>query len=423
MLTSVKVAWGATAVLAAALAVGGYQYASRFASDAEQASGLKSRLRTLEERERALAERLKGARADIARLEGQRAETAASLEDRRKEASRLKADLDKTAASLADSRKELRGARGQLDQARAEVSRLKAELGKASASLADSRKELREARGRLDRARRENARLLASLRDADRYLSEFRADLARAERRIDELGSREVSATEVVASLRSENEKLRRELDAFSGKVRRLDRAGLEAQATRRSLAEKISALRRELEEATRRKEREIAELKASRRLLMEKLKSRIEKKEVALGGKREYISIRMMDRVLFETGSAELTERSRRTLDKIYAGLAPIKDGLVMIEGHADDRKIHGALRGRFPSNWELSLARASAVVRYLQSKGMDPKRLSVIGFSYYRPVDTNLTAVGRSRNRRVEIKLIPPGFSPAAAPALTKQ
>ena len=97
-----------------------------------------------------------------------------------------------------------------------------------------------------------------------------------------------------------------------------------------------------------------------------------------------------------------------------IYASLAPVKDGLIVIEGHADNRPIHGSLVEKFKSNWELSLARAAAVVRYLESKGMDSKRMSVAGYSSFRPLDTNLTPVGRSRNRRVEILLVP-GAGPA--------
>ncbi|MBI2881588.1 MAG: OmpA family protein [Candidatus Tectomicrobia bacterium] len=217
---------------------------------------------------------------------------------------------------------------------------------------------------------------------------------------------------------------MRGELQNFSDRVRELEGASLEVRATRQSLQEKIGQLRRELEEAVRRKEREVQEIRASHQLLREKLKAEIQRQDVTVRQEKEHITIRLVDRVLFETASAELTERSRKTLEGVYEGLKPIRDGLVVVEGHADDRKIHGRLKGKYPSNWELSLARAVAVVRFLESRGMDPRRMAAAGYSYFRPLDTRLTALGRSRNRRVEIKLIPPGFSVAdGAPALMKR
>jgi len=67
--------------------------------------------------------------------------------------------------------------------------------------------------------------------------------------------------------------------------------------------------------------------------------------------------------------------------------------------------------LRDRFPTNWELSTARATAVVRFLQDDGgLNPERLTASGYSYYRPVASNDTEEGRSQNRRIEIILTPP-------------
>ena len=81
-----------------------------------------------------------------------------------------------------------------------------------------------------------------------------------------------------------------------------------------------------------------------------------------------------------------------------------------IAVEGHTDDVQIGSALLERFPTNWELSTARATAVVRFLQEKGnITPERLTACGFSYYRPVATNDTPEGRKQNRRIEIILIP--------------
>ena len=81
-----------------------------------------------------------------------------------------------------------------------------------------------------------------------------------------------------------------------------------------------------------------------------------------------------------------------------------------VRVEGHTDNVRIGGNLRTRFPTNWELSAARATNVVRFLEDKvGMDPKRLEAAGLAENRPVAANDTREGRAQNRRIEIYLLP--------------
>ena len=80
------------------------------------------------------------------------------------------------------------------------------------------------------------------------------------------------------------------------------------------------------------------------------------------------------------------------------------------MVEGHTDNVPIRNALKAKFPSNWELSTARATSVVRFLQDQGgIDPSKLSATGLSYFRPVAANDTPEGREQNRRIEIVLAP--------------
>jgi chemotaxis protein MotB len=81
----------------------------------------------------------------------------------------------------------------------------------------------------------------------------------------------------------------------------------------------------------------------------------------------------------------------------------------MIMVEGHTDDVPIGPKLRDRFPSNWELSAARAATVVRYLQEKGVAPKYLGAAGFSEYRALAPNDSAANRQRNRRIDVVLTP--------------
>ena len=83
-------------------------------------------------------------------------------------------------------------------------------------------------------------------------------------------------------------------------------------------------------------------------------------------------------------------------------------KQDLIRVVGHTDDVRISKQLQRKYPSNWELSAARASSVVRYFQEKhGIDPLRMEAVGVSRYRPITSNTDETGRQRNRRVEVIL----------------
>jgi chemotaxis protein MotB len=123
-------------------------------------------------------------------------------------------------------------------------------------------------------------------------------------------------------------------------------------------------------------------------------------------------LSIRIEAQALFDLGQAELRSEARPILDKIADALAGLPHP-VRIEGHTDNIPLTS---GRFPSNWELSAARAAAVLRHLEGRGVDARRLSAVGYGEWRPVVENDTDEHRQQNRRVEIFMEPP---PRAQPA----
>jgi len=112
-----------------------------------------------------------------------------------------------------------------------------------------------------------------------------------------------------------------------------------------------------------------------------------------------------LTDRVLFDSGLAELKPAATPVLSKVAQILREEGQHQVMVEGHTDPVPIAGSV---FPTNWELSTARASRVVRFLISNGVPSHRLSAAGYAYLHPIASNSTAAGRSRNRRVEIVLL---------------
>ena len=108
---------------------------------------------------------------------------------------------------------------------------------------------------------------------------------------------------------------------------------------------------------------------------------------------------------VLFDSGKAHLKEKAPKILDSMHKILKGMENSII-IEGHTDSVPIHNK---EFDSNWDLSFHRAYSVLKYfINKKKYSPERLSALGNGEYRPVDTNKTEEGRSKNRRIEVNII---------------
>lgn len=131
---------------------------------------------------------------------------------------------------------------------------------------------------------------------------------------------------------------------------------------------------------------------------------------DVAVGTSRDGIVVRLSGSFLFDSGRAELKPNAYPVLDTLAEQLRSLSND-VRIDGHTDSTPIDSP---RFPTNWELSVARAAAITRYLSETGGVPaSRLSAAGFGEFRPVATNDTREGRSQNRRVEVHILAPTAS----------
>jgi len=121
-----------------------------------------------------------------------------------------------------------------------------------------------------------------------------------------------------------------------------------------------------------------------------------------------------------YDSGEASIRPEGYKVLDQLIEYLRTSEDTrMIRVEGHADNVEIGPALKSRYPSNWELSKARASGVLRYLVEKGgVDSARLDSVGYGDGRPTATNATEEGRTSNRRVEILLYAP-TSTSASPS----
>jgi chemotaxis protein MotB len=147
---------------------------------------------------------------------------------------------------------------------------------------------------------------------------------------------------------------------------------------------------------------------------LVEDLKKEIADKQVQVERVRDQLRVEMVDEILFDSGEAVIKPAGLEVLRRVGAVLAKTRGREIEVQGHTDNVRIVGQLAKRFPTNWELSAARATNVARFLQDEAkLDPALLSAAGFSEYRPRAPNDTEEGRRRNRRIEILL-----GPAKAP-----
>jgi chemotaxis protein MotB len=175
-----------------------------------------------------------------------------------------------------------------------------------------------------------------------------------------------------------------------------------------------------ELAEKVAEKEKELVALHSTQDELVSELKNEIADKTVQVERIRDQLRVDLVDEVLFDSGEATLKPAGIAVFGKIGAVLAKATDRRIEVQGHTDNVPITGALAKRFATNWELSAARATNVVRFLQDQAkLDPTRLSASGYSEFRPRGPNDTEAGRRQNRRIEILLIP---IPAAVPPEAK-
>jgi len=168
-----------------------------------------------------------------------------------------------------------------------------------------------------------------------------------------------------------------------------------------------------ELEADIEAKEAKLAKLQATQDELVSELEQEIADGHIQVERLRGQLRVDMVDEILFDSGEATLKPEGQEVLKRVAAVLANA-NRVIQVQGHTDNVPIKGRLAERFPTNWELSAARAVGVVRFLQERaGLDPRTLSATGLSEYRPRESNDTEAGRQKNRRIEILLVPP-FEP---------
>lgn len=400
------------------------------------------------------AEQLSGRESAITRLNQQISELSELLALERKASADLRLNAAQLAAELQDSTAardalmtRVAELTARLDEEKALADKVSSELVDANRVIAADKEKIEMQLRELESIRRDIAalrqvrdeleaqvgQLTLNQKEAEQQLAQTRQELGAARDRSKELEAR--LATEQERTLLAQKEIEQREirLSDLRGELAKEQQLGREAQDQVTILNAQIAALRDQLarlskalevsEEKSKEQQVQIADL--GRRLnlaLASKVEELARYRSEFFGRLREVLGDRpdirvvgdrfvFQSEVLFDPASAELGEPARRQLMPLVAALKElmqkIPDDLnwvLRVDGHTDKRPIATA---QFPSNWELSTARAISVVKFLVDQGIPANRLAATGFGEYQPLDSRDDEVAWRRNRRIELKL----------------
>jgi chemotaxis protein MotB len=245
-------------------------------------------------------------------------------------------------------------------------------------------------------------------------LTALKSEKNALEKEIRELRLKILSLEGKMARLQQDNTNLEEILKAKSGTMSE-QIADLRKQ--NKILKQENEALRAKAQALEVEKTEEILGVKTMYEDLVQDMESEIKKGEITITQLKGKLKVNMVDEILFDSGRATIKPQGVKVLERVGKVLLNVKDQTIRIEGHTDNVPIGADLAKRYPTNWELSVARATAVTRYLQEKiGVDPRLISATGYGPYQPIASNETEQGRTRNRRIEIVLVPKEMAPSS-------
>ena len=203
------------------------------------------------------------------------------------------------------------------------------------------------------------------------------------------------------SKLRSQNDQLEEEMQELEARLRHVAQLKEELEqvrADREAQVAKLAKVKREVQTVGQ-------EIDRITRALEEKFG-----KSLVVTQHQDRLVLTMLGQVLFESGKSQLTPLGLDIMKQVGEVLATLPNKNIQVEGHTDNNPIYGRLQHQYPTNWELSTARATTVLRYLiEQTGMNPKDFGATGYADTRPAVPNDTEEGRAQNRRVEIVLYP--------------
>src|SRR5689334_21716890 len=214
---------------------------------------------------------------------------------------------------------------------------------------------------------------------------------------------------------KSEFEKLQadknQEIDALQKQRDGLDQQTKQLQSQRAALEKQQADLRGEIDSLQRQKSQLEAanqQTKSQYDGLLSNLNEEVKKGQLQVRQYKDMLTVEVAEQLFFDSGRATLKSSGVAVLQKVGEALKGYEDKVIRVVRHTDNVPVSKALQQTFPSNWELSVARATTVVRYLEKAGVPPERMVAAGRAEFEPVADNATDEGRRKNRRIEITLL---------------
>ncbi|MEM9398605.1 MAG: OmpA family protein [Verrucomicrobiota bacterium] len=215
---------------------------------------------------------------------------------------------------------------------------------------------------------------------------------------IENLNLQNDELTQILTGERSKLEEASKQAEILKAREERLKK---QIAATETKLTKERSLF----EEQRKKFEKEMKESEMTQASLEEKLRKTVESQDVLISRLKDKLTVNVASKILFNSGSSTLRKEGKDVLDKVALALAGEDDQIISVEGHTDNVPINTF---RFPSNWDLSAARAIAAVRYLSEVcGIPSEKLTAVGYGEQRPIAPNDSKENKAKNRRIEIVL----------------
>jgi len=294
--------------------------------------------------------------------------------------------------------RQLEASKNRLEGLQKELAAKHEEIAKAEQENQTLNKRMASVAAERDQIKQTNMELENQLGE---YRSRFQAassDLADKDQKIAEMEKNHQSLLSRIDNQENEKQELQRLKNALK-----------EQLGMTQSQIEALSMEAEAKEEQLKKKENQLKSMQAAYQELSKQLKHQIEQKEIELKDLEDKLNIRMLDKILFASGSAEITSDGRSVLKSLATELKKMDGFEIAVAGHTDNKLLRPKLQEVYTDNLGLSVARAAAVARALENMGVKPEHLSAVGYSMHHPLTANDSEEGRQQNRRVEIMLEP--------------
>jgi chemotaxis protein MotB len=209
--------------------------------------------------------------------------------------------------------------------------------------------------------------------------------------------------------LQSKSDALSKNIWDLRKKVSDLDGENTSLKETAAKLESSNVVLQKDIDNLKKSKEEEVRSVKKAHEDLLQEMKAEVAKEQITITELKGKLTVDVLEKILFDSGEAEVKPEGLEVLQRVSDVLKNVKDKAIRVEGHTDNIPIKGQLAKKYPTNWELSAARAINVTRFLQKQGIDPAVLSSTAYGEYKPIADNNTSEGRAKNRRIAIILLP--------------